>query len=92
MDHKESREPKNWCFQTVVLEKTLQSPLDCKETKLVNPKGNQPWVYIGRTDAEAETPISWPPDAKRRLSGKLPDAGKDWKQTEKTEAEDEMVR
>ena len=79
---------KNWCFWTVVLEKTLESPLDCKEIKPVNPKGNQPWIFIGRTDAEA--PIVWPPDVKRRLIGKDPDAGKDWAQ-EKGETEDEMV-
>ena len=67
LDHKESWAPKNWCFWTVVLEKTLESPLDCKEIKQVNPKGNQSWIFIGRTDAEAETPILWPPDAKNWL-------------------------
>ena len=89
LDHKEGQMPKNWCFQTVVLEKTLESPLDCKEIKPVNPKGNQPWKLIGRTDAEA--PILWPPDAKNWLIGKDPDAGKDWGQKEKGVTEDEMV-
>ena len=69
--------PKNWSFWTVVLEKTLESPLDCKEIKLVNPQGNQSWLFIGRTDAEAEAPIHWPPDVKNWLTGKHPDAGKD---------------
>ena len=81
--------PKNWFFWTVVLEKTLESPLDFKEIKLVNPKGNQPWKLTGRTDAEA--PILWPPDAKSHLIGKDPDAGKDWRQNEKEATEDEMV-
>ena len=76
----------------MVLEKTLESPLDSKEIKPVNPKGNQPWIFIGRTDAEAEAPILWPPDVKSRLIGKDPDAGKDWRQKEKRAAEDEMVR
>ena len=76
---KESWVPKNWCFWTVVLEKALESPLDCKEIQPVHPKGNQTWIYIGRTDAEAETPILWPPDMKKWLTGKDPDAGKDWK-------------
>ena len=76
LDHKEGWTPKHWCFWAVVLEKTLESPLDCKEIKLVNPKGNQPWIFIGRTDAEVEAPIIWPPDAKTRLIGKDPDAGK----------------
>ena len=89
LDHKESWGPKNWCFQTVVLEKTLESPLDCKEIKPVNPKGNQPWLFIGRTDAEA--PTLWPPDVKSWLIGKDPDAGKDWRQEEKGETEDEMA-
>ena len=75
--YKESWAPKNWCFWTVVLEKTLESPLDCKEIKLVNSKGNQSWIFIGRTDEEAETPILWPPDAKNQLIGRDPDAGKD---------------
>ena len=70
----------SWCFWTVVLEKTLESPLDCKEIKPVNPKGHQPWIFSGRTDAEAEVPILWPPDAKSWLTGKDPDAGKDWRQ------------
>ena len=82
---------KVWCFQTTVLEKTLESPLDCKDIKPVNPKGNQPWIVIGRTDAEAGTSIIWPPDAKRWLIGKDPDAGKDWRQEEKGTTEDEMV-
>ena len=79
-------------LRIVVLEKTLESPLDSKEIKLVNPKGNQHWIFIGRTDAEAEAPILWPPDAKSQLTGKDPDAGKDWRQKEKGEAEVEMVR
>ena len=83
LDYKESWAPKNWCFWTVVLQKTLESPLDCKEIKPVNPKGNQSWIFIGRTDAEAETPILWPPDAKKWLNGKDPDAGKDWRREEK---------
>ena len=81
LDHKESWALKNWCFWTVVLEKTLQSPLDCKEMKAVNPKGNQSWIFIRRTDAEA--PILWPPDGKSKLTGKDPDAGKDWRWEEK---------
>ena len=76
LDHKEGWAPKNWCFQTVVLEKTLESPLD-RKIKPVNPKGNQPWLFIGRTDAEAEAPILGPPDVKNWLFGKDPDAGKD---------------
>ena len=90
MDYKESWAPKNWCFWTAVLQKTFESPLDCKETQPVNPKGNQSWIFIGRTDAEAETPVLWPPDVKSGLTGKHPDAGKDWRQKEET-AEDEMV-
>ena len=82
---------KNWCFWTVVLEKTLESPLDCKEVQSVHPKGDQSWIFIGRTDIEAETPILWPSDAKNWLIGKDPDAGKDWKQEEKGKTEDEMV-
>ena len=82
---------KNWCFWTGVLEKTLESPLDCKEIKPVNPKGNEPWIFIGRTDAEAEAPIVWPPDAKSWLTGKDPNAGKDWRQEERGTTEDEMV-
>ena len=81
----------NWGFHIVVLEKTLESPLDWKETKPVNPKDNQPWIFIGRTDAKVEAPIIWPPDGKRWFSGKDPDAGKDWRQREKGEPEDEMV-
>ena len=80
LDHKEGRVPKNRCFQTVVLEKTLESPLDCKEIKPVSPKGNQPWRLIGRTEAEGEIPILWPPDVKSWLTGKDPDAGNDWRQ------------
>ena len=90
LDHKEGWAPKNWCFPTVVLEKTLESPLNNKEIKPVNPKGNQPWIFIGRVDAEA--PILWPPDVKSQLTGKDPDAGKDWRQEEKGMTEDEMVR
>ena len=89
LDHMEGWGPKNWCFQTVVLERTLESPLDSKEIKPVNPKGNEPWIFIGRTVAEA--PILWPPDAKSQLIGKDPDAGKDWRQKEEV-TEDEMVR
>ena len=89
IDCKESWAPKNWCFSTVVLEKTLESPLDFKEIQPVHPKGNQSWVFIGRTDAEA--PIVWPPDAKNRLMWKDPDAGKDWGREEKRTREDEMV-
>ena len=88
---KESWVLKNWCFWTVVLEKTLESPLDCKEILPVYPKGNQSWVFIGRTDVEAETPILWPPDAKNWLFWKDPDAGKDWRQEEKGTT-GEMVR
>ena len=89
--YRESLAPKNWCFWTVVLEKTLESALDCKEIKLVNPKGNQSWIFIGRTDAEAETPVLWPPDTKNWLTRKDPDAEKDWRQEEKGATEDEMV-
>ena len=91
MDYKESWVLKNWCFWTVMLEKTPESPLDCKEIQLAHPKWNQSWIFIGRTDAEAETPVLWPPDVKNRLIGKDPDAGKDWRQEEKGMAEDEMV-
>ena len=80
LDHKEGWAPKNWCFWTVVLEKTLESPLGCKEIQPINPKRNQSWIFIGRTDAEAETPILWPPDVKNQLIGKEPDAGEDWRQ------------
>ena len=83
LDYKESWVPKNCCFWTVVLEKTLEGPLDCKEIQPVHPKGNQSWMFTGRTDAEAETPILWPPDVKNRLIWKDPDAGKDWRQEEK---------
>ena len=91
LDHKVSWVPKGWCFWTVVLEKTLESPLDCKEIQPVYPKGNQSWIFIGRTDAEAENPILWPPDVKNWLIGKYPDSGKDWRQEEKGMIEDEMV-
>ena len=91
LNHKEGWVPKNWCFWTVVLEKTLESPLNSKEIKLFNRKGNQPWLFLGRTDAEAEAPILWPPDVKSRVIGKDPDAGKDCKQKEKKATEDEMV-
>ena len=91
LDYKESWALKNWCFWTVVLEKTLESPLDCKEIQPVHPKGDQSWVFIGRTDVEGETPILWPPDAKSWLIWKDPDAGKDWEQEEKRTTEDEMV-
>ena len=86
---KEGWVPKNWCFRILVLEKTLESPLDCKEIKPVSPKGNQSWIFIGRTGAEA--PILWPPDVKSRHTGKDPDAGKDWGQEEKGEVEDKTV-
>ena len=91
LDHKEGWAPKNWCFWTVVLEKTLESPLDCKEIQPIHPKGDQSWVFIGRTDAEAETPILWPPDVKSWLIWKDPDVGKDWRWEEKRMTEDEMV-
>ena len=91
LDHKEGWVLKNWCFQTVVLEKTLESPLDCKKIKPGNPKGNQFWIFIGGTDAKAETSVLWAPDAKSWLIGKDPDAGKDWGQEEKGTTEDEMV-
>ena len=83
LSYKESWAPKNWCFWTVVLEKTLESPLDSKEIQPVHPKGNQSWIFIGRTDAKAETLILWPPNAKNWLIGKDPDDGKDWRQEEK---------
>ena len=91
LDHKESWALKNWCFWTVAFEKTLESPLDSKEIKPVNLRGNQSWIFIGRTDAEAETSILWPSDAKNLLIVKDPDAGKDWRQEEKGMTEDEMV-
>ena len=91
LDDKGSWVPKNWCFQTVILEKTLESPLDCKEIKPVNPRWNQPWIFTGRTDAEAEVPLLWPPDVKSSLIRKDPDAGKDWRQEEKGITEEKMV-
>ena len=91
LDNKESWAPKNWCVWTVVVEKTLESPLGCKEIQPVHPKGNQSWIFIGRTDAEAATPILWPPDVKSWLIWKAPDAGKDWRQEEKGKTEDEMI-
>ena len=91
LDCEESWAPKNLCFWTVVLEKTLESSLDCKEIQPVHPKGDQSWVYIGRTDAKAETPILWPPHAKGRLIGKDSDAGRDWRQEEKGTTQDKMV-
>ena len=92
LDYKESWAPKNWCFWTVVLEKTLESPLACKEIQLVHPKGNQSWVFIGRADVEAETPVLWSPHVKNWLIGKKdPDVGEDWRQEEKGMTEDEMV-
>ena len=90
LDHKEGWALKNWCFWTVVLEKTLESPLDCKEIQPVHPKGNQSWIFIGRTDAEAETPILWPLDEKNWLIWKDFDAGRDWGQEQKGMTEDEM--
>ena len=91
LDYKENWALKNWCFWTVLLEKTLESPLDCKEIQPVHPKGDQSWMFVGRTDVEAEMPILWPPDAKNWLIGKDPDAGKDWGQEEKGTTEDEIV-
>ena len=91
LDYKESWALKNWCFWTVVLEKALESQLYHKEIQPVHPKGNQSWIFTGRTDAEAETPILWPPDGKDWLIGKDPDAGKDWRLEEKGMTEDEMV-
>ena len=91
LDHKDSWAPKNWCFWNVVLEKTLQSPLDCKEIQPLHSKGDQSWVFIGRTGAETETPILWPRDAKNWLLPKDPSAGKDWTWEEKWMTEDEMV-
>ena len=89
VDHKKGWASKNWCFWTVVLEKTLESPFDYKEIQPVNPKGNQSWIFIGRTDAKV--PILWPPDVKSQLTGKDPDAGKDWRQKEQGTTDDEMV-
>ena len=91
LDHKEIWVPKNWCFWTVVLDNTLESPLDCKEIQPVYPKGDRSWVFIWRTDAEAETPILWPPHEKSWLISKDPDAGKDWRPEEKGTPEDEMA-
>ena len=91
LDHKKGWAPNNCCFWVVVLEKTLESPLDCKEIQPVHPEGNQPWIFIGRTDAETEAPIFWPPDVESWLIGKDPDAGKDWRWEEKGMTEDEIV-
>ena len=91
LDCEESWVPKNWCFWTVVLEKPLESPLDCKELQQVHSKGHQPWVFFGRNDAKAETPVLWPPHAKSWLIGKDSDAGRDWGQEEKGMTEDEMA-
>ena len=91
LDREESWVPKNWCFWTVVLEKTLESPLDCKEIQSVHPKGNQSWIFFGSTDVEAETPTVWPPVGKNWLIGKDPDAGRNWGQEEKGTTEDEMA-
>ena len=91
LDYKESWAWKNWCFWTVVLDKTLESPLDCKEIHPVHPKGDRSWVFIGRTDVKAKTPIFWPPDLKSLLIWKAPDVGKDWRQEEKGTTEGEMV-
>ena len=91
LDYKESWAPKNWCFCTVVLGKTVKSPLDCKEIQPVHPKGNQSWLFFGRTDVEAEMPVLWPPDAKNWLLWKDPDAGRNWRWEEKEMIEDEMV-
>ena len=91
LDYKESWAPTNGCFWTVVLEKTLETALDCKEIKPLNPKRNQSWIFTGRTDAEADTPVLWPPGVKNWLIGKDPDIGKDWRREEKGMSEDEMV-
>ena len=91
LDHKESWVPKNWCFWAVVLEKSLESPLDSKEIKPINPIRNQPWIFIGKTDGEAEAPVLWPHNAKIQIVGKDPDAGKDWRQEEKRVTADEMA-
>ena len=90
LDYKESWTPKNWCFWTMVL-KTLESPLDCKEIQPVHPQGDQSWIFTGRTDAEAKTPILWPLAAENWLTGKDPDAGKEWRWEEKGTTEDEMI-
>ena len=91
LNHKEGWVPKNWCFWIVALEKTLECPLECKEIKPVNPKGNQSWIFIGRTDAEAETPVLWLPAAKSQLIRKDPDVGDDWRREEKGKTENEVV-
>ena len=91
LDHREGWAPKNWCLRIVLLEKTLESPLDCKEIKPVSPEGSQPWIFIGRTDADSEAPVLWPPDAKNWLIWKDPDAGKNWRQEEKRATKNEMV-
>ena len=91
LEHKQWWALNNWCLWTVVLEKTLESPLDCKEIQTVHPKGSQSWMFIGRTEAEAETPILWPPDAKTSLIWKDPNTGKDWRREKKGTTEDEMV-
>ena len=91
LNYKESWAPKNWWFWTMVLQRTLESTLDCKEIQPVDPRGNQSWIFIGSTNAERETPILWPPDEKNWLIRKDPDAGKDWRQEEKGATEDEMV-
>ena len=91
LDYKESWVPKNWCFWTVVLEETLESPLDCKEIQPVNLKGNQPWIIVGRTNAEAETPVFWLSDSNSWLIGKVPDVGKDWGQKKKRVSENETA-
>ena len=91
LDYKESWSPKNWCFWTVVLEKTLESPLDCKEIQPAHPKGHLSWIFIGKTDSEAETPVLWPPDVKNWLIWKDPDAGKHWRREEKGTTEDEII-
>ena len=91
LDYKERWAPKNWCFRTVVLEKTLESPLDCKEIQSVHPEGNQSWIFIGRIDIETEIPILWPPDAKNWLIREDPDTWKDWRQEEKGTTENEVV-
>ena len=91
LDHKESWEPKNWCFWTVVLEKTLESPFDYRKIQPVHPKGDQSWIFIERTDSETEAPILWPPDEKNLIIWKDPDAGKDWRQEEKGRTENEII-
>ena len=91
LDYKENWASKNWCFWTVVLEKMLESPLDCKEIQPVHPKGNKSWTFTGRTDTKGETPIFWPPYGKSSFTGKDPDSRKDWRQEEKGITEDEMV-